>query len=446
MELPPINQITLTKFKLKFGNGKVIRCKKFNRKKCWGNYDVSKWHESVRRGWNINPLIFVHIESCIQYAIQAGLDDDKKYFEEYKNQGYNFITIEGGNRTDATELMYDTQPDYHKKKVNIAVIESVSREEMHEGYVRLAHGVSPNAQEKRTGIYGRVSDLVRTTSNRLDVMWSQIKGIKHSRMADDELIAMIMNYATNKSFGPSLTNSDKKDYVLDMMYKKNNYNSTSFNYTVNNLKSIFDSIKLHKDITKKLDKTVVYLLVILIRLIKENNFKIENYQTFVKHWYDYYLRRSNSDDVLFWRGKAKFQCTFTHLMSGLVMDTSQLKEMTKIIQTDFINYLIQHNAIVPYNYTEFTAEDKKNWINQNVYQKEDGKMYVIVRTNTPDLSLLGDSIVEFTEITLAESHNGSEYELDHIIPKSKGGETTLENAELTSKAYNRAKSATILKY
>jgi hypothetical protein len=175
-----------------------------------------------------------------------------------------------------------------------------------------------------------------------------------------------MNYATNKSFGPSLTNSDKKDYVLDMMYKKNNYNSTSFNYTVNNLKSIFDSIKLHKDITKKLDKTVVYLLVILIRLIKENNFKIENYQTFVKHWYDYYLQRSNSGDVLFYRGKAKFQCTFTHLMSGLVMDTSQLKEMTKIIQTDFINYLIQHNAIVPYNFTEFTAEDKKNWINQNV--------------------------------------------------------------------------------
>ena len=48
------------------------------------------------------------------------------------------------------------------------------------------------------------------------------------------------------------------------------------------------------------------------------------------------------------------------------------KEMTKIIQTDFINYLIQHNAIVPYNYTEFTAEDKKNWIIQfynKIYDK-----------------------------------------------------------------------------
>lgn len=440
MILPVITQMTLAQFKDKFGNGKVIRCKKFNRKSCWAQSDVDKWHQSVRLGWNVNPLIFVHINSCIEYAIQAGLDNDKNYFQEYKNQGYDFITIEGGNRTDATELMYDTQPDYHDKKVNIAVIESVSRKEMHDGYVRLAHGVSPNAQEKRTGIYGKVSDLVRNTSERLEVMWGKINGIKRTRMEDDELIAMVMNYATNKSFGPSLINSEKKDDVLDSMYSNNNYNSVSFNYTINNLKSIFDSIKLNKDITKKLEKSVVYLLVILIRLIKENNFKIENYQTFVKHWYDYYLQRSNSDDVLFYRGKAKFQCTFSHLMSGLVMDTSQLEEMTNIIETDFIKYLEQHNAIVPYNSVEFTKEDKENWIKQNKYEKEDGKSYLKVRTNTQDLQLLGDSIPEFTEITLAESHNGSEYELDHIIPKSKGGETTLGNAELTSKAYNRKKT------
>jgi hypothetical protein len=271
-------------------------------------------------------------------------------------------------------------------------------------------------------------------------MWTKINGIKQARMGDDELIAMIMNYATNKSFGPSLNNSDKKDYVLDMMYKKNNYNSKSFEYIINNLKSIFDSIKSHKDITKKLDKSVVYLLVILLQLIKEKNFKIENHKTFVNNWYDYYLQRSSSDAVLFFRGKAKFQCTFSHLASGLVMDINQLKEMTHIIETDFINYLKQHHAIVPYNYVEFTQEDKENWILQNVYQKEDGKMYIIIRSNSQDLQLLGDSIPEFTEITLAEAYNGSEYELDHIIPKSKGGETTLENAELTSKAYNRKKT------
>jgi hypothetical protein len=141
MKLPLPFQITLTEFKLRFGNGKVVRCKKFNRKKCWTQNDVVKWYESVMKGWNINPLIFVDIDSCITFSIKNGLDSDREYFQNYKNDGYDFITIEGGNRTDATESMFDTKPTYHDKNVNIAIITNVNREEMHEGYVRLAHGV-----------------------------------------------------------------------------------------------------------------------------------------------------------------------------------------------------------------------------------------------------------------------------------------------------------------
>jgi len=58
--------------------------------------------------------------------------------------------------------------------------------------------------------------------------------------------------------------------------------------------------------------------------------------------------------------------------------------------------------------------------------------------------LRGVSESEFITITLAEAFNGSKFELDHIKPKSKGGETTLENAELTTKQYNRKKKAKIL--
>ena len=78
------------------------------------------------------------------------------------------------------------------------------------------------------------------------------------------------------------------------------------------------------------------------------------------------------------------------------------------------------------------------------YTEKDGKWYVTIRNNTPDLSLRGVSEAEFITITLAESFNGSRFELDHIIPKSKNGETTLENAELTTKEYNRKKRAQLL--
>ena len=152
MKLPIPTQITVSDHYAEFGDGKVVRCKKFNRKSCWEQSDKDKWYSSVQKGWNINPLIYIEIDSCIKLATEKGNEIDRKYFENYKVQGYKYITIEGGNRNDATENFYQTFPQYRDKGVNIAVIESVTREEMHEGYVRLAHGVSPNRQEKRTGI------------------------------------------------------------------------------------------------------------------------------------------------------------------------------------------------------------------------------------------------------------------------------------------------------
>jgi len=134
---------------------------------------------------------------------------------------------------------------------------------------------------------------------------------------------------------------------------------------------------------------------------------------------------------------------FTQLLSGLVMDTDQLKTMDFLIESDFIPFLEQEGAITPHNPEEFTKKHKRDWINDNKFEK-DGKWYVTVRNNTPDLLLRGVTESEFITITLAEAFNGSKFELDHIKPKSKGGETTLENAELTTKQYNRKKRAKIL--
>jgi hypothetical protein len=445
MKLPPISKITVAEFKVRFGKGKVIRCKKFNRRDCWKRKNIENWYDSVMKGWDINPLIFVEINSCISWAIANGLDEDRQYFQDYKDEGYEFITLEGGNRTGATELMFDAKPNYRDKELYIAIIENVSREEMHEGYVRLAHGVSPNPQEKRTGIYGSVSDLVRNTTENLEAVWSVVKKVKHERMEDDEFVAMILNYSLNKSFGPSITGKITKDEVLDSMYRTKRIDDAPFKHIVNNLKLIFEEIQLHPEISKGLPKTVIYLLVILIQLIKENNFKIQNYQAFVSNWYDYYNKRMRDKTVLFERGPAKFQCTFKHLISGLILDPKvQLQKFTDIVKTDFIKYLIKHDAIVPYNTVEFTSRNREEWIDTNKYTKEDDKDYVTVRTNTPDLFLLGGNVPEFTEITLTEACNGFKYELDHIIPKSKGGETALTNAELTSKIYNRKKTDKLL--
>jgi len=440
MKLPIPTQITVSDHYAKFGNGKVVRCKKFNRKSCWEQSDKDKWYSSIQKGWNINPLIYIEIDSCIKLATEKGNEIDRKYFNNYKLQGYEYITIEGGNRNDATETFYETFPQYRDKGVNIAVIESVTREEMHDGYVRLAHGVSPNRQEKRTGIFGEVSDLVRKTSEKLATMWDKVKDVKRTRMADDEVVAMLINFSSNQSFGKSILNGATKDDVLDTIYTTNKFNKTNFNYLIKNLKDIFDSIVDYDEITTKLPKTTIYLLSMILMSIKDK-YKIANFDIFVQKWYDKYLERTNSDEIVFKRkGKS---LVFTQLLSGLVMDTDQLNTMDFLIESDFIPFLEQEEAITPHNPEEFTKKHKNDWINDNKFEN-DGKWYVTVRNNTPDLSLRGVSESEFITITLAAAFNGSKFELDHIKPKSKGGETILENAELTTKQYNRKKRAKIL--
>ena len=433
MELPIIEKISITKFNEQF-SGKVVRCKKFNRKKCWEESDVKKWYESVQKGWNINPLIYIDIQSCIDFCIEKGLAEDVKYFTNYKNSGYVYITIEGGNRHDSTESFYNNEPLYREKFVNVAVIESVTREEMHEGYVRLAHGKSPNSQEKRTGIYGIVSDTVRNTSQKLSHMFEQIKGVVGTRMKDDELIAMLMNYCTNGSFGK--VDGTKQDDVLDMMYETNKFNKTKFNYLVKQLRNTFDSIIDFEDITAKQNKTIVYLLTLIFFEIKDK-YKVDDYDLLVKSWYELYSQKFIDPTVLLILGPKNL--SFSELMKGLVSDPKQLEFMRGIVSSEFIPLLQTEGAISPTNPDVFTHKDRVDWVNDNKFT-EDGKDFVKVRCNSDDFSFFGSEVPIFKTVTIAEAFNGTKYELDHILPKVDGGPTTIENGELTTRDYNRKKS------
>jgi|TARA_R110001592_G_scaffold310289_1_gene584833 hypothetical protein len=437
MKLPESPNITITEFNEKFA-GKVVRCKKFNRKKCWETSDVKKWYESVQLGWNVNPLIYIDIQSCINYCVERGLGEDVKYFSNYLNDGYVYITIEGGNRHDSTVSFHNNEPLYRDKLVKVAVIESVTREEMHEGYVRLAHGKSPNPQEKRTGIYGIVSDTVRNTSQKLSHMFNSIGNVDGKRMRDDELVAMLMNYCTNGSFGR--VDGIKQDDVIDTMYETSNYNKTKFNYLVKQMRSTFDSIIDFEDITKKQNKTIVYLLTLIFFEIKDK-YKVDSYDLLVKYWFQLYTQKFVDSTILYEEGQKSL--SFSQLMTGLVMDSKQLEFMKGIVCSEFIPLLQTEGAISPTNPDEFTHRDRINWINKHKFTKEDID-YVKVRCNTDDLSFFGDGTPIFKTITISEAFNGTKYELDHIIPKVENGPTTIENGELTTRDYNRKKSKKVL--
>ena len=85
-DLPLPYQKTVEDWYQKYAK-KTIRCKKFNRRKCWDSKDKQKWLKSLGTGHIINPLIYVDVASCISYCISIGKHKDVKYFQGYKNLG-----------------------------------------------------------------------------------------------------------------------------------------------------------------------------------------------------------------------------------------------------------------------------------------------------------------------------------------------------------------------
>jgi len=420
---------------------KTIRCKKFNRRKCWDSKDNQKWLESLGKGHIINPLIYVDIDSCILFCISIGKHKDVKYFQGYKDLGYVYLTLEGGNRHDATEEIYNEYPMYREKNLNIVVVESIDRKEMHDLYLNLAGGKAPNDQEKRTGIYGKVSDVVRKTSEDLVSMWDKVKGITKERMDDDLMVAMIMNYVTNGSFGKHPITGKKGVEVLDSLYETSEYNTKRFNYVTDNLKKFWDNVTKWEIITSKQYKVIIYLLSVLFSEF-QNAYKISKKKKFINEFFDYFnnIYKYDHDEkgetrIRFKNGDGSY--TYKNLLGNMLMNLSILDEVEFLVRSELIPILENKGVIVPINTEEFTFSHRKEYIGKNKFEKN-GNLFVTIRTNNSELTLLpGES--EFKDVSITEAFS-NRCELDHIIPKSKDGKTIIENAELTSKEYNRKKS------
>ena len=163
---------------------------------------------------------------------------------------------------------------------------------------------------------------------------------------------------------------------------------------------------------------------------------------FVKYWYQLYMEKIEDITIIYQDGKKHL--SFNELTKGLVSDLKQLKHMMYIIEDEFITFLQVKGAISPTNPDEFNAKHKSEWVRKNKFQDTDGRWYVKVRCNSNNKSFLGNSVPVWKQITIAEAFDGSRYELDHIKPKIDGGPTTIENAELTTKKYNRKKNKNIV--
>jgi hypothetical protein len=204
----------------------------FQRRVVWLALHGWKYTESLTRGWSsYSKIVVVNVRKSLAKALAAGDQVSVEYFEKVLNMGYEYISVDGQNRSkyleglinndkktlltgefiDADGIRVSIKNKYFKDlpvrlkdsilnatlDVHEVVVESKS--ELSELFQSLNAGVPLNEQELRHSSGTPVSDWVRAIR---EVLAAQLVRIVHEdkipRMEDDELAAKMLMVLVGK--------------------------------------------------------------------------------------------------------------------------------------------------------------------------------------------------------------------------------------------------------
>ena len=436
-KLPPIISRTINNWKTKIYDKKIVRCKKFNRRDNWGKNLIVHWFESIQAFLNLNPLIYVHIKSCLEYCIKRGLTKDIEYYQNYHDKGYTYITVEGGNRSDATYLFWQMFPIFRSnRRVNIVIIESVDRATMHEIYVRMAYGNPQNRQEIRTGIYGYLSDKVREVTEKYFSIFNRIKGLKLERMEDDELIAKTYAYTKYESLGDKLDDKLDNDYRSETPSDVKNWLS---NMTLMN-KFFKEYNKLGE--TKQLGKGFYYVVLFTLDWMRRKEIKVNKWKTFVKDFTEWFHLMASDDTIYYTKGKHQY--SFSDMIRHKATDSVK-KSILELCKVEVYSYCPSKVC------NEATPRTQKDWYDRVLLFKHHGyrpKLRVNGKINGKwfQNDNMKDSELEETSyreepLSLLECIDSKIAVIEHVgsLRKNKNADELI-NQEFSTPEYNSWKS------
>lgn len=390
----------------------------------WGENSRKGYNKSLNKKTAVGSFVLANVETCFEKAKQEGNVGDMEFFDGFLKRGYEFISIDGNNRTQFIVSEYGKHIKEYRNsssdirgvlnfKVKVDVINYATKEDLHQIAIDINSNTSWNKQETRNAILGVVSNYVRGISDKMEPVSLKIKEINVNRLGDDEMYATFLYYSQH--MGNSITPTN-----LTTMYGNNSelINVPLFEKTITTWGKIIDCLVESKPgRMKSISHNLFYFLWDLSYrhnlLLKEDTIKefsqkyidLENERlrtsidvnTGSNHWYE--INRSSVKNI-----------------------DKKAKRIIDDFGTDIDLYFFSKDSV-----RSFKVEDKlrKCIETEGVINRLDGSVEII----TPLQSMDGDLI-----------------EGDHIIPHSKGGETNAEtNLELLTKSDNRKKKDKILK-
>jgi hypothetical protein len=178
------------------------------RRKVWKKTDKVSYHQSLLDGTDASNIVLCDIKSSMEYSFSQNNTKDYDYFSTLWNQGYRYISIDGGNRTefllgeyngiDWNSPLSDEMFDFFNSEISLKYIFNATKNQLHRTFINLNSNTSANPQERRNAVEGIVSEFIRKVGIDYSGELLKISGLTFSRMKDLELVSQFLSYHQSK--------------------------------------------------------------------------------------------------------------------------------------------------------------------------------------------------------------------------------------------------------
>ena len=322
----------------------------FQRRVVWTKEDANRFFESISKGWANAPITLAKIESCLKHSRKVGDKHSEDYFEMLSAKGYQYVSIDGQNRTKkivdflndkiaisgegffnadgkpigkvvnklCSDIAKETSP-FHQlymnlthKKIAATVHHNITREQCAEIFRNLNRTKQPNAHNIRQSLSTPVAEFVRKVRGEVK---NPIKKVLTSanidEMMDDEMIAkslMILTRRYNRDSMNKNWNLNSKD--IDSWYEAGvgfynikdpscPYDSEELDRSAEIVTSVFrciDKQTMFAGNSKKVPKDQYWSLLLSCAWVFDNNYLINDPALFFKEVRELHVKLKKDEE------------------------------------------------------------------------------------------------------------------------------------------------------